>query len=160
MGLRLADSAVDVENVEISGASTAGLEIAGADRSVVRFSYIHDNPGAGVIVRDQAAPQLHQNFIFRNGTEPAAQGPGIEIRGAAQPQLIQNRIEGNGAAAVWIPEDKPTGDRANEIFGFNAFGTLPRDKAVRVQQREGQAPPTKPSSPPAPAPAGKPRRRP
>jgi serine/threonine protein phosphatase PrpC len=162
MGLRLADSAVDVENVEISGASTAGLEIAGADRSAVRFSFIHDNPGTGVIVRDQAAPRLQQNLILRNGTEPAAPGPGVEVRGESRPQLIENRIEGNGAAAVWVP----AADRVDEVYGFNAFGAVPRDKAVRVQQRDGAA--VRPEAPrgstPPPPPAartpapGKPRR--
>jgi PPM family protein phosphatase len=149
MGLRLADSAVDVEDVEISGASTAGLESAGADRSVLRFCYVHDNPGTGVIVRDQAAPRLHQNLILRNGTEPSAPGPGIEIRDTARPQIVQNRIESNGAAAVWIPQDRAA-ERVDEIFGFNAFGTLPRDKAVRVQQRDGAAVPS--GAPHAPAP--------
>jgi serine/threonine protein phosphatase PrpC len=160
MGLRLPDSAVDVEDVEISGASTAGLEIAGADRSVLRFCYVHDNPGTGVIVRDQAAPRLHQNLILRNGTEPAAPGPGIEIRDTARPQIVQNRIESNGAAAVWIPQDRAV-ERVDEIFGFNAFGNLPREKAVRVQQRDGAAVlPAPPNTPPpahTPAPS-KPRR--
>jgi serine/threonine protein phosphatase PrpC len=149
MGLRLADSAVDVEDVEISGASTAGVETAGADRSVLRFCYVHDNPGTGVIVRDQAAPRLHQNLILRNGTEPSAPGPGIEIRDTARPQIVQNRIENNGAAAVWIPQERAA-ERVDEIFGFNAFGTLPRDRAVRVQQRDGAA--VQPDTPHAPTP--------
>lgn len=136
VGLRLADSTVDVEDVEISGASAAGLEIANADRSVVRFSFIHDNRGTGVIVRDQAAPRLHQNLILRNGAEPSAPGPGVEIRDAARPQLIENRIEGNAAGAVWVPDDERAKERADEIFGFNAFGNLPRDKAVRVQSNK------------------------
>jgi serine/threonine protein phosphatase PrpC len=147
MGLRLADSAVDVENVEISGASTAGLELAGADRSAVSFSFIHDNPGVGVIVRGQAAPRLQNNLIHRNGTlpagQPAALAPGVEIREEARPQLIDNKFEGNGAAAVWVP----AADRADEILGFNTFGNLPKDKAVRVSPRPG------PAVPPAPTPA-------
>jgi serine/threonine protein phosphatase PrpC len=130
-GLRLADSAVDVEDVEISGASTAGLEIAGADRSVLRFCFIHDNPGAGVIVRDQAVPHLVQNLILRNGLEKTSPGPGVEIRDTARPQIVQNRLENNGAAAVWLPADSAP-ERVDEVFGFNAFGNLPREKAVRI----------------------------
>jgi PPM family protein phosphatase len=158
IGLRLVDSAVEVENLEVSGADTVGIEIAGADRSVVRYTFIHDNPGTGVIVRDQAAPRLQQNLILRNGTAPGAAGPGVEIRDLARPQLIDNRIEGSGAAAVWVPSE----DRVDEIYGFNVFGNLPRNKAVRVApapappavmtpplQRNVLPPPVRPARPAA-----------
>jgi serine/threonine protein phosphatase PrpC len=148
MGLRLADSAVDVEDVEISGASTAGLEIAGADRSALRFCFIHDNPGTGVIVRDQAVPHLVQNLILRNGLEKASPGPGIEIRDTARPQIVQNRLENNSAAAVWLPPDSAP-ERVDEIFGFNAFGNLPRDKAVRIAANPAEQAPATPTPPPA-----------
>jgi serine/threonine protein phosphatase PrpC len=158
-GLRLSNSAVEVENVEISGAATAGLEIAGSDRSSVRDSYIHDNPGAGVIVRGQAAPSLRKNLIQKNGTDKAVPGPGVEIRDAARPQLIDNKLEGNGAAAVWVP----AADRIDEIFGFNSFGTLTRDKAVQVSPRptvSGTAlPAATPVATPSATPPGHRRRR-
>lgn len=170
-GLRLADSAVDVEDVEISGASTAGLEIAGADRSVLRFCFVHDNPGAGVIVRDQAVPQLVQNLILRNGLEKTSPGPGVEIRDTARPQIVQNRLENNGAAAVWLPANSAP-ERVDEVFGFNAFGNLPRDKAVRIVAKAdaansgtaaNAASTAKPADTPAhgaPSPSGKkPRKR-
>jgi serine/threonine protein phosphatase PrpC len=154
IGLRLADSAVEVENVEITGAATTGVELAGADRSVMRYSFIHDNPGTGVIVRDQAASRLQQNLILRNGAAPGAPAPGVEIRDSAQPQLIENRIEGNGAAAVWVP----AADRAEEIYSFNTFGNVPRDQAVRVAPKPGETPVPTPT-PPAPARAPRPRAR-
>lgn len=134
IGLRLADSAVTVQNVEISGAATAGIEISGADQSEIRESYVHDNPGTGVIVRDQAAPRLHQNLVLRNGTGPGEPRPGVEIRDAARPQLLQNRIEENAAAGVWVPAP----DRVDEVFGFNTFGTLPKERAVRTPPRPGE----------------------
>jgi len=159
MGLRLSGSTVNVEDVEISGATTAGLEIAGGDRSSVRDSYIHDNPGTGVIVRDQAVPSLRNNLIHRNGTDKTVPRPGVEIRDTARPQLIDNKLEGNGAAAVWVP----AADRVEEIFGFNSFGTLPRDKAVQVTPRPplpgAAAAPGTPVPPAAPAPPPSPRQR-
>lgn len=165
IGLRLADSAVEVENVEITGASTAAIEIAGADRSVLRYAFLHHNPGTGVIVRDQAAPRLQQNLIQGNGTEPGALGPGVEIRDESRPQLVDNRIVGNGAGGVWVP----SADRVDEIAGFNAFGNLPRDKAVRLAPKPAPNPApqttpgteTKPGQPPpgpSPAPAARPPR--
>lgn len=134
IGLRLADSALRVQNVEISGAATAGIEVAGADQSEIRESYVHDNAGTGVIVRDQAAPRLHQNLVLRNGAGPGEPRPGVEIRDAARPQLLQNRIEENAAAGVWVPAP----DRVDEVFGFNTFGTLPKERAVRTPPRPGE----------------------
>jgi len=154
MGLRLSGSTVEVEDVEISGATTAGLEIAGGDRSAVRDSYIHDNPGAGVIVRDQAVPSLRNNLIHRNGTDKTVPGPGVEIRDAARPQLIGNKLEDNAAAAVWVP----AADRIDEIFGFNSFGSLLRDKAVRVSPRLSIPGAPVPSATPVTTPSPRPRR--
>jgi serine/threonine protein phosphatase PrpC len=134
IGLRLADSALRVENLEISGAATAGIESAGTDTSQISESYIHDNPGTGVIVRDQAAPRLHQNLVLRNGAGPGEPRPGVEIRDAARPQLFQNRLEENAAAGVWVPAP----DRVDEVFGFNTFGTLPKERAVRTPPRPGE----------------------
>jgi serine/threonine protein phosphatase PrpC len=134
IGLRLADSALRVENLEISGAATAGIESAGTDQSQISESYIHDNPGTGVIVRDQAAPRLHQNFLLRNGAGPGEPRPGVEIRDAARPQLLQNRLEENAAAEVWVPAL----DRVDEVFGFNTFGTLPKERAVQTPPRPGE----------------------
>jgi serine/threonine protein phosphatase PrpC len=139
IGLRLADSVVQVEDIEISGAATAAIEISGADRSEIRESFLHDNPGTGVIVRDQAAPRLHGNLILRNGAgpDPKQQRPGLEIRDMARPQVRDNRIEDNKAAGVWVP----AADRVDEIFSFNTFGKLAKDKAVTL------------SPPPPPPPA-------
>ena len=140
VGLRLADSRVEVEGVEISGAATAGIEIAGADLSTVRYSYVHDNPGGGVLVEGNAAPRLLHNLILNNGR--AAGGPprpGVEVRGAARPALIENRIEGNGGGGVALPAP----GRANEVFAWNSFGGTPRAAAVRVSPA-----PATPSPPP------------
>lgn len=149
IGLRLADSKIVVENVEISGAATAGVEIAGSDSSEIRDSFIHDNPGTGLIVRDQAAPRLHGNYVVRNGAGPGPSSgpgsgqprPGIEIRDTARPQIVQNRIEENAAAGVWVP----AADRADEIFGFNTFGKLAKENAVRTPPKPEET--AKPAAP-------------
>ncbi|HKH44306.1 MAG TPA: protein phosphatase 2C domain-containing protein [Thermoanaerobaculia bacterium] len=150
IGLRLASSKIVVENVEISGAATAGIEIAGTDGSEIRESFVHDNPGTGVIVRDQAAPRLHGNYVYRNGAGPGPSSerlrPGIEIRDMARPQIVQNRIEENATAGIWVP----AADRVDEIFGFNTFGKLPKEKAVTTPPKPGPSPPD-PLSRPLPA---------
>ena len=149
IGLRLAGSKILVEDVEISGAATAGIEIAGADSSEVRESFIHDNPGTGILVRDQAAPRLQGNFILRNGAGPEPpqnRRPGVEIRDMARPQLRENRIEENAAAGVWVP----AADRVDEVFGLNTFGKLAKEKAVRTTPKPGEtAAPAAPTRRPA-----------
>lgn len=134
VGLRLADSAVEVEDVEIAGASVTGVEIAGVDRSSLHQCFIHDNPGTGIIIRGRAVPQLQQNLILRNGTPKEAPRPGIEILGEARPRLIENRIEENGGHGIWMPSL----ERAEEIFAWNTFGSLKREQAIRTPPKPGE----------------------
>ncbi len=141
MGLRLVDSAIVVEGVEISGAQTAAIDFAGADRSTVRYSYLHDNPGGGVLVEGSSLPRLLQNLIFRNGRATGAPArPGVEVRDQARPSLIGNRIEGNGSGVTTT-----SADSVDEVFLWNSFGSLSRAQAVRVvapltPQTPGQVP--------------------
>ena len=127
VGLRLADSEVDVEGVEISGAATAAIEITGADRSSVRYSFLHGNPGGGMIVSGESAPRLLHNLIVSNG-HMAVTRPGVEVREGARPELIENRIAGNGGGAVLLP----SAERAQEIFNWNSFGGAAINQAIRV----------------------------
>jgi serine/threonine protein phosphatase PrpC len=136
LGLRLADSTVEIEGVEVSGAVAAGIAVSGADRSTIRYSYLHDNPGGGVLVEGTAAPRLLGNLIARNGRLPGAPAhPGVEVREGAQPELIDNRIDGNGGPGVLLPSP----NRADEIFAWNSFaGTV---SAVAVPTPPAQPPP-------------------
>jgi serine/threonine protein phosphatase PrpC len=149
VGLRLADSRVEVEGIEITGAQTAAIEVTGADLSAVRASFLHDNPGNAVLIEGNAAPRLLHNLIAGNGRTPgAAPGPGVEVHDAARPDLIENRFSGNAGGGVLLPSS----ERAEEIWAWNSF-TVGRAEAVRVT-----APAQAPAQPPA-APAPAPRRR-
>ncbi|HVT58488.1 MAG TPA: protein phosphatase 2C domain-containing protein [Thermoanaerobaculia bacterium] len=130
-GVRLDGSEVVLDDVEVSGAAGAGIDIRGADRSTVRYCYVHQNAGAGIAVAAQAAPRLLSNLIAGNGMRPAAAAPGapgIDIRESAAPLVAGNRIEGNGGPGVSLAAP----DRAEEIWRWNAFGALPREQAVRL----------------------------
>lgn len=139
VGLRLDGSQVQVTEMEISGATQAGIEITGADRSSIETSFIHDNTGPGILVSGDAATKIQKNLISKNG-KGKTKAPGVEIRGGAQPLLIDNKFEGNAAAGVWLP----AAGRGDEIFHWNRFEGATRAKAVQV------APP---AAAPAPAPA-------
>jgi serine/threonine protein phosphatase PrpC len=127
VGIRLADSAVEVDGVEITGAQTAGIDVAGDDRSEVRASFLHDNPGGGVLV-EGGAPRLLGNLITNNGrlagTPPR---PGVEARAGAAPELIDNRFAGNGGGVLLASPE-----RGDEVFAWNSFVGLSRADAVRA----------------------------
>lgn len=147
VGIRLADSDVGIDGVEITGAQTAAIDLVEADRSEVRYSLIHDNPGDGVLVESNAAPRLIANLIAGNGRAPGAPGrPGVEVRDGARPDLVENRFEGNAGGGVLLPNP----DRAAEVYSWNTFTGTGRADAVR-------APAPQPQQQPAPQPA-KPRR--
>jgi serine/threonine protein phosphatase PrpC len=152
VGIRLADSAVEVEGVEITGAQTAGIDIAGADRSAVRHSFIHDNPGDGVLVEAGAAPRLLSNLISGNGRAPGALRPGVEVQSGAQAELIENRFLGNGGGGVLLASPQ----RGDEVFAWNSFPGLGRAEAVRSPAPVAP----QPAALPAPAPARPALRRP
>ena len=126
-----------MEGVEITGALTAGIDVSGADRSTVRASYLHDNPGGGVLVAESSAPRLVNNLIAANGRAAGSPAhPGVEVRGAARPELVENRFQGNGAGGVLLP----TAERGDEVFAWNSFTPAGRADAVRV------APPASPAA--------------
>jgi serine/threonine protein phosphatase PrpC len=126
VGIRLADSAVEVDGVEITGAQTAGIDVVGADRSEVRASFLHDNPGGGVLV-EAGAPRLLGNLIAGNGRLAGAPPrPGVEVR-AGEAELIDNRFVGNGGGVLLASPE-----RGEEIFAWNSFPGLNRADAVRA----------------------------
>jgi len=128
VGLRLDGSAVVVEETEVTGAAGAAIEIRGADRSTLRYCYVHHNAGPGVVVAGDAAPRLLANLITGNGGRPGSAAPGVEVRDTAAPLLAGNRIESNGGPGVSLPAP----ERVDEVWRWNSFGAVPREQAVRV----------------------------
>jgi len=158
VGVRLADSRVEVLGVEITGAQTAAIDVAGGDLSTIRGSFLHENPGGGLLIEERSAPRLLNNLIANNGRAPgAAQRPGIEVHDAARPELVENRFVGNGGGGVLLP----SAERQEEILAWNTFPGAGREAAVRVTAAAAVTAPVQPPAP-APAPAAAPagRRRP
>jgi serine/threonine protein phosphatase PrpC len=148
VGLRLADSSVEVQGIEITGAATAGIDVSGDDRSTVRASFVHDNPGGGVLIAGNAAPTLLNNLIFRNGRVPGTPRPGVEVRDTARPVIVENRFDGNGGGGVVLPSP----ERGDEVYAWSSFVPPSRADAVRVAP-PSQAPPATPP-PVRPTPPG------
>ncbi len=98
-GIRIADSDLEVTDVEVTGMHEAGIEID-AGSPTIRASTIKDNPGTGIVVKGAARPVIINNVIARNGS--AANHPGLHITGTAAPVVTGNVIEDNDAEQVWV----------------------------------------------------------
>ena len=98
-GLLAEDATLEVDRLEVSGASQAGIDLQAGARVTIRHSLIHDNEGAGVVIRARAEPRLERNVIIHNG-QGRERRAGVVVEPGAQPVLVHNGIGGNGAAAV------------------------------------------------------------
>ena len=100
-GLLIADSSIEAEDIEVTGAAESGVRITGDAHPLLMASNFHKNSGPGVVVQDQSAPRLMDNRIADNGFVPGAPARGIEIGNEAQPTLLKNEILHNGLTAVF-----------------------------------------------------------
>jgi hypothetical protein len=117
VGVLLHRSSVELENIEITGAERAGVEAEGPGNAVLRASFIHHNPGAGVSVRRGATLRLLHNVITNNGTQAAGGRPGVEVEEGARPVFFGNIIAANGVEGiVGLPSaDRDAVGRENTI---------------------------------------------
>ena len=89
-GIVVTGSAVELNDLDISGARDAGIRIEGASQAVLLANHIHGNPGFGVVIQDASTPRLVGNTVTDNGRN------GVEIQAPAKPVLENNTIMRNG----------------------------------------------------------------
>jgi parallel beta-helix repeat protein len=120
-GIRIHDSDIILSRDEISGAHDAGVTFSGTSRGSIAGSSIHNNAGAGIVVKDSAAPAIENNLIFSNGAGSGARPPannlrpGLWVQSSADFPVIGNGFAGNAAEAIWMPEED------DEIVDRNFF---------------------------------------
>lgn len=115
VGMLIQNSAVEADELDVSGAIEAGILIEGGSHPLLLANLLHGNSGPGAVVRDQSSPRLDGNFITGNGLSPDAPRPGMEVSAAAQPELLNNTISDNGT-------DRKGGRRVNSSKGFKPEG--------------------------------------
>jgi parallel beta-helix repeat protein len=103
VGVQVSDSDIDVFDMDISGAQTAGIEILGESSGTFRANNVSSNKGSGVIIRDSAKPRFVHNVVTNNGRGSGSPRPGIEVAGSAQPSLAGNVVSNNAAEQIWAP---------------------------------------------------------
>jgi hypothetical protein len=92
------DAAILLVDVEITGASRAGVEFGGPRTASLLGSRIHDNPGVAVMINRSAAPRIAHNTFHRNRTAIETDHPGAEE--GPSPSLHDNVFVGLGSDAV------------------------------------------------------------
>jgi serine/threonine protein phosphatase PrpC len=108
VGILLENSAVEIDDTEIAGATDCGVRIEGTSADVLRANFLHDNAGCGVWIGGRSAPRLVGNRISGNGGDSR---PGIEVHSPAEPSIENNLITGNGS-----PDFGPVPDASAEKF--------------------------------------------
>src|SRR4029078_2835822 len=68
IGLLVADSALSIVDVEISGATTVAIDFSDRSTGMLVGSDIRDNPGAALAIRARASPRIVHSAFVRNGT--------------------------------------------------------------------------------------------
>ncbi len=100
VGILIANSSIEVDDTDVSGATDAGIRIEGSSQGTLLANFIHANPGSGLIIADQSTPRLVGNRISDNGKVLGARHAGIEIESGAKPVLENNVVVQNGADVV------------------------------------------------------------
>lgn len=96
VGLLIENASVEADELDISSAIEAAVEVTGNSHSLLLANFLHGNSGPGIIIRDQSSPRIDGNTITGNGASPDASKPGLEISPTAEPILINNNISDNG----------------------------------------------------------------
>jgi parallel beta-helix repeat protein len=131
VGVSVRGGRVRLRDLEVSGAKLYGIEFSGGAGGELASCNIHDNQGAGLVIRDTAAPLVENNRIADNGRS-TARFPGLQILSTNPVQVIGNTFLNNGAEAVWLIQP-PT----PELLTGNVFAPAGRPRDFRVTTLKG-----------------------
>jgi parallel beta-helix repeat protein len=121
VGIGIIGGDVSVIDVEIYGATKAGVDFGEGSSVTLLGSEIHDNPGASIFIRAGANPRITNNVFNRNGLSERASGS-VVIEAGSAPLFQGNVFVGlspdvfvtlDGAARLslkkwnWFPQSRP-----------------------------------------------------
>ena len=114
-GLVVEQGEVQVHGLRVSGATEAGVELAGGGEATLYGLTLTDNPGAGVVAGRGSRLALQHSLVLRNGTVAGRLRPGVVIAEGAEAELAGNAIGDNGGPAVvgWAEATLPVLMREN-----------------------------------------------
>jgi serine/threonine protein phosphatase PrpC len=100
VGIAVGLATVEIDDVEVRGAETAGIRLEDGSRALLRASHVHDNLGPGVMVAPTALPRLLHNVVAGNGRGARAGRPGIDVAPGATVELFGNIVAANGQPEI------------------------------------------------------------
>ena len=101
-GVIVRNSDLALSDVEITGARAAAIEYAGGSGGSLVAGFLHDNPGAAIVVRAGASPRIAHNLFARNATSERAPGT-LLVEADARPELTANTFQGVRPESIVIP---------------------------------------------------------
>jgi hypothetical protein len=99
VGVIARDAAVRLADLDISGAATAALDLGAGREVIVSGSFVHDNPGAAMVIRAGAGPRIANSVFALNGSADLLSAP-IVVESGAAPVWSQNVFNGMAPHAV------------------------------------------------------------
>jgi PPM family protein phosphatase len=133
-GLRVADAALSIVDVEIAGATNTAIEFSGTGGALIG-SEVHDNPGAAMLIRAGASPRISHNVFARNGASEHADMP-FTIEPGGRPLFQWNIFRGIGTQAFLALDQ----DARLALTQHNWFPGIqaPSSPARAARPREGR----------------------
>jgi parallel beta-helix repeat protein len=104
VGIRIVNSDLHVYDVEISGATRAGVWIDGESEALLIGNHIHSNRGSGVVAAGLSKPRLLGNVIQDNGDSRPRPVPAVLIIENSEPEVLRNVISGNAGEGIRVRE--------------------------------------------------------
>ena len=136
IGVLVRAAGVRLVDLEVSGAVLGAIDFGAGDAVELIGSQIHDNPGAGLLIRSSATPRITQNVFTRNGTSERARGAFV-VESLAQPSWLRNVFHNVDPQAFVGLDDS----RRHALTIDNWFVTSrPASPNAPAAGRSGQAP--------------------
>jgi hypothetical protein len=93
IGIGVTGGAVSINDVEISGATKAGVDFGQGSSATLLGSEIHDNPGAALFIHAGANPRIVNNVFSRNGMSERTSGS-FMVAAGSMPRFERNVFVG------------------------------------------------------------------
>jgi serine/threonine protein phosphatase PrpC len=131
-GIVVRNSSVRLTDVEITGAHSAAVEYSGVGAGSLVGAYLHDNPGAAIIVRTGASPRIAHSVFARNATSERAAAT-VLVEAGASPVLAANTFADGRPESIVLPStfDAAVIQRDNWFFPSATRAPAPGGRAGR-----------------------------
>jgi PPM family protein phosphatase len=123
-GVRLSNSSVHVSNLEVSGASRAGILIDGQSGGLILASYVHENAGPGIVTAGAASPLMIGNLFYGNGMSRSRPFPGLYVTDNSNPEVKRNVFSGNGSEAIRVQKQELKDKMMDNLFAGKGGKTV------------------------------------